>query len=144
PPPPGKINAAPLILATHSPARALPPGVRGKIEFLVENGVDLDVYRHASTSSPAPGNNPAPVTRFAFAGRLIGWKGVDLLLDAAKIARGHVPLHLDILGDGPWRTRLIRHAQALEIGDLVTFHGWMSHDACARIFAGSDVLVLPS
>jgi glycosyltransferase involved in cell wall biosynthesis len=157
---PGKLRAATLMVANDRTAEALPSGVRGKIEHVVENGVDLEFYKNRPAPSlgpvtlirgvrldaapdHAPVAPPAP-TRFVFIGRLIDLKGVDLLLEAVKIARDQVPLHLDILGDGPCRGQWTALAERLGIGEQVTFHGWKNHEACAEVLAGSDCLVLPS
>jgi glycosyltransferase involved in cell wall biosynthesis len=163
---PGKLRAATLMVANDRTAEALPRGVRGKIEHVVENGIHLDFYRSHAAQSSAPAAAatapsvrspkievaidhaapalPAAPTRFVFIGRLIDLKGVDLLLEAVKIARAQVPLHLDILGDGPCRAAWTALAERLGINGQVTFHGWKNHQACAEVLAGSNCLVLPS
>jgi glycosyltransferase involved in cell wall biosynthesis len=151
---PGKLKAATLMVANDRTAEALPRGVRGKIEHVVENGVNLDFYCNRPTArdlgevSTATNRLPPPAepppTRFVFIGRLVDLKGVDLLLEALRIARKQVPVRLDILGDGPCHKALVALSERLGITDSVTFHGWKSHDACAQMLASSDCLVLPS
>jgi glycosyltransferase involved in cell wall biosynthesis len=137
------------MVANARTAHALPK-VRGRVETVVENGVDLAVYQQrpapdsANNRTPRDGSPHAPPVRFAFAGRLVHWKGVDLLLQAVKIARQTVHLHLDIIGDGRRRPALIDLAKSLGVDDAVTFHGWMSHANCAALLAQADVFVLPS
>jgi glycosyltransferase involved in cell wall biosynthesis len=142
---PGKLRAATLMVANDRTAAALPRGARGQVKLVVENGVNLEVYRRreqlARFADAATAGRPV---RFAFAGRLVHWKGVDLLLEAVKQARTQVPLQLDVMGDGRWRKRLEDMARALGVDDVVRFRGWMSHQACAAVLAESDVLVLPS
>jgi len=144
---PGKLQAAALLVANARTAHALPRGVRGKVEPLVENGVNLGVYQGAGqrpeNEAAEPQRAAAPV-RFAFAGRLVDWKGVDLLLEAANRARKEVPLTLEILGDGSWRRRLERQAAESGLADVVHFRGWMTHQDCAAVLRSSDVFILPS
>jgi glycosyltransferase involved in cell wall biosynthesis len=145
---PGKLEAATLMVANDRTAEALPAGVRGKIERVVENGVNLDFYRtrHAAAAAARTARQSADhaTTRFVFVGRLIDLKGVDLLLQAMKVARDQVAVHLDVLGDGPCRAEWTKLAEQLGISSCVTFHGWKSHQACAEVLSRSDCLVLPS
>lgn len=62
--------------------------------------------------------------RLVYCGRLIDRKGVDdsLRMLAAAIAKG-AKATLDIIGDGPERSRLVALAQTLNISDNVCFHG---------------------
>ena len=66
------------------------------------------------------------------------WKGIDILLEAARLVR--VPLRLEIYGDGSLREEL--ELQARESGIDVRFHGFTAnmHDRIAEL----DVLVQPS
>jgi glycosyltransferase involved in cell wall biosynthesis len=61
--------------------------------------------------------------RFALVGRLEPRKGVDLALDALASVPGAV---LDIVGDGPARASLWKHARARGIEDRVVFHGHLA------------------
>ena len=114
---------------------------------LVENGVDLDVWRSLPS---APSDAPADLTTFVFMGRLVGWKAVDLLLRAFASARGRAPMRLWILGDGEERIHLEGLAGQLGLTPggsgpgTVEFAGWLEQWACAERLAAADCLVLPS
>ncbi len=145
---PGKRRATTLLVANRRTAAALPAGVCPHVEELVENGVDLSLWR------PDPGSQRTAmdgVTTFAFMGRLVDWKAVDLLLHAFARARGNAPMRLWILGDGSERPRLEALAGSLAIGGAapdavgsVHFAGWLPQDVCAARLAAADALVLPS
>jgi glycosyltransferase involved in cell wall biosynthesis len=106
--------------------------------------------RDALPSAPdAPPSAPgaaaaAGVTRFLFAGRLVGWKGVDLLLDAFARVRRVVPARLEIVGDGPERARLAARADGLGCRADVALTGWLDPRDCARRMRSCDVFVSPS
>ena len=145
---PGKRRAATLLVANRRTRDALPAGVCANVVELVENGVDLSLWQAPAARSDAP--EGAAVT-FAFMGRLVGWKAVDLLLRAFAAARMRAPMRLWILGDGTERERL--EALAAELGlsgtapdatGSVHFAGWLAQAACAQRLREADCLVLPS
>jgi glycosyltransferase involved in cell wall biosynthesis len=79
---------------------------------VVENGVDCD----ALALTPAARSAPDVVV----AGRLVPHKRLELLLDALALTP-HVTAGL--VGDGPHRAALERHAAALGVAARVTFYG---------------------
>jgi glycosyltransferase involved in cell wall biosynthesis len=137
----GKREAAILLVANERTRQVLPRGTKGEVIVLTENGVDLTVFRPAEGSrSQSASARP----KFAFVGRLIELKGVDLLLKATARALRRHDLELHIIGDGKIRLQLESLAAALALGDCVVFHGFISQDQCAEFLAGFDALVLPS
>ncbi|HXI21451.1 MAG TPA: glycosyltransferase [Gemmatimonadales bacterium] len=76
-----------------------------------------------------------------FIGRLVKFKGLDVLLRALE----RVPdLRLDIVGAGPEGPRLKTLTQALALADRVRFYGEYPDDDLPRRMAEADFLVLPS
>lgn len=136
---PGKLRARTLLVANERTRRALPPGVKGRVIELVENGVDLEIW----SATPDREREPGPV-RFAFVGRLVDWKAVDLLIEAFAKVVATTPAMLQILGDGPMRGELEAQARALGLSDAIQFAGWMPQAECSRELQKSDVKVLPS
>jgi glycosyltransferase involved in cell wall biosynthesis len=136
---PGKIRAEAIVVANACTRRALPHGVVGQIYELVESGVDLDIWKPADTRS-ASGR-----VRFAYLGRLVPWKAVDLLLEGfARAAPCSPSAVLEIVGDGPLRARLEARTAELGLGAQVVFHGWLSRPQAADLLQSADVVVLPS
>lgn len=138
---PGKRKAAVLLVANERTRRALPSGLAGEVVEMTENGVDLNLFRPAETAGIQP-RSPRP--KFAFVGRLIEWKGVDLLLETTARALRRHDLELHIVGDGAIRPQLESLAAELALGEHVKFHGFVPQDQCAKLLAGFDALVLPS
>ncbi|MDB5329729.1 MAG: family glycosyltransferase [Phycisphaerales bacterium] len=136
---PGKLRAHVLLVANDRTRLALPKAVRGRVITLVENGVDLSLW----TAAERDGRPNGPV-RFAFTGRLVDWKAVNVLLEAfAKVAE-KTAAQLDIMGDGPMRSQLQAQAKSLSLDGKVTFHGWVAQADCAARLREADSLVLPS
>lgn len=144
---PGKRRAAILLVANDRSRRALPRGASARVEELVENGVDLSMWRPAPTRDRRdPG-----ATRYVFVGRLIALKGVDSLLRAFADAATKVPISLTIVGGGPERFALERRAAALGVLDdgagatgKAVFTGWLPQTGCAERLRAADAMVLPS
>jgi len=137
---PGKRDAAVLLVANQRTCEALPRGVSGEIVELVENGVDLTVFAPARTKRDPSRSRP----RFAFVGRLVDWKAVDMLLEATARALREQNLELHIVGDGLERSQLESLARTLGLSTHVVFHGFIPQEHCATLLADCDALVLPS
>ena len=75
-----------------------------------------------------------------FVGRLVPYKGVDVLLRAMR----DVDAAAVIVGDGPQRRMLERTAESVGVGDRTYFLGNLDDAAVAAWFAACDVLALPS
>jgi glycosyltransferase involved in cell wall biosynthesis len=109
-------------------------GYEGKVEIIP---FGIDQTRWEVVPPPPPGAPP----RAIFIGRLVAYKGLDVLLRALE----QVPdLRLDIVGSGPEGPRLRTLAQALAITDRVRWYGEYPDDDLPRRMADADFLVLPS
>lgn len=137
---PGKIKAETVLVANDRTKQALPAGVRGKIIELVENGVDFSVWRSESTLS----KEAKQQVHFVFLGRLVDWKGVDLLLEAFAAVVAQTDAVLEIIGDGKIREELEAQTARLAIDDSVIFSGWLSQEQCALKMQQADAMVMPS
>lgn len=135
---PGKLRATTILVANQRTKSALPKGITGKIVEVVENGVDLSVWNRTE-----PSRHQNTIVRFVFLGRLVNWKGVDLLLKAFKYVGERVPVELEIIGDGKERSHLEKLAQELNL-TKVNFTGFLPQTECAKRLESADVLVLPS
>jgi glycosyltransferase involved in cell wall biosynthesis len=80
----------------------------------------------------------APIVLFV--GRLVAYKGVDVLLDAMRES----PAMALIVGEGPQRAQLQQKASTLGIADRVAFLGEVDDDELAALYHACDVFVLPS
>ncbi len=147
---PGKRRAALLLVANERTRAALPEGVCKQIERMEENGVELGLW----VNSKEPDHDLQAASRsdtvtFAFVGRLVALKSVDLLLEAFAIASAAVPMRLIVIGEGDERERLQQQAAALSASDdlspsSVRFTGWLTQSSCAAELAAAQCLVMPS
>lgn len=143
---PGKRRAAALLVANRRTRDALPRGLCPQVIELVENGVDLTLWRpDAAVAASVSG-----IVSFTFLGRLVDWKAVDLLLLAFQRASLRAPMRLTVIGDGLERPGL--EALAGQLGIVapdehtagVRFAGWLSQTQAAERLQSCDALVLSS
>lgn len=105
---------------------------------VVRNG--LDQAPPQSLSGPR-----AAAPRVVVLSRLVPHKQIEDALEAVARLRPRTPgLHLDIVGDGWWRDRLVEHVQRLGIGAAVTFHGHVDDVTKHHVLQAAWVHVLPS
>jgi glycosyltransferase involved in cell wall biosynthesis len=138
---PGKRKAS-LLLAANSRTEACISKTIGKgprVNLLVENGVDLDLWKMAED-----GDAGSQIPVFLFVGRLIELKGVDYLLRAFKSLLAKMPAELIVIGDGPEGDPLKALACEIGIAPSVKFLGFMPQDALPSMLRKSRALVLPS
>ena len=113
-------------------------GVRNERIALVRNG--LDEAPTQSLDGP-----PAAEPRVVVLSRLVPHKQIEDALEAVAELRPRMPaLHLDIIGGGWWRQRLLDHVQRLGIADAVTFHGHVDDITKHHVLHSSWVQLLPS
>lgn len=88
--------------------------------------------------------NPAPFEILSV-GRLSGEKAQHILLMALeRLVRQNRNVLLRLVGDGPDRAALERHASALGLSGRVRFEGWLNQDQLRPVYAAADVFALPS
>jgi len=136
---PGKRQAAALLIANKRTYDALPAKLKRKrVVELVENGVDLNLFRPESIRAARQ------TFRIIHVGRLVDVKRVDLLLDASARLLGNVKFQLDLVGDGPLRGVLEDQVERLSLQSRVRFYGQLPQSAAAELLRGADVMVLTS
>lgn len=136
---PGKLEAALLLVANKRTSNALPPNLKRKqIREMVENGVDLDLFKPTRRSATRR------KISLIYVGALVDWKRVDLLIAACASLAGRLNFQLHLVGDGPERVALERQIAQLSWKKRVKMHGLLSHAAVADLLRGSDIMVHPA
>lgn len=153
--------------------RIIYPGWRGRLGWFLEGTLTPRVYRrvpHLTVSEstrrdlvalgiPAAsirvarngldarpcGVARSDTPRLCVLARLVPHKQIEHALELVRDLRGDVPaLHLDVIGEGWWRDRLVAHAQDLGVSDAVTFHGHVPDAERDRLLGRAWLMVLPS
>lgn len=133
------LAAASAILAgSRHTEGEIPARHRARTIWLPENAIDPDRF-----NLTAPQDLSGPL-RACFIGRMVPYKGPDMLLQAiAPLARDG-RLVLDMIGDGPMMAALRAQAHELGIDGAVTFHGNLPHEAVQEVAARANLLTFPS
>lgn len=91
------------------------------------------------------GINPNIKSHIAYAGRLHNSKGIDTLLKAFnKCYATNKDIHLDIIGEGPEKDRLLRLTKKLNIHNSVTFHSNQPKKKVMEFFENAYMTIVPS
>ena len=131
-------RSAAIIAGSKHTYGELPHAVRERCVYIPENGVDM-----ARFASPRRRQASIPL-RVAFVGRLVPYKGADMLLEATCDFQRRGQLELHIVGDGPQRPLLEAMVDRMGIRSSIKFHGWVPHVEVQARLADCDVLALPS
>jgi teichuronic acid biosynthesis glycosyltransferase TuaC len=105
---------------------------------VVYNGVDTELF--------SPGQEPASTAPVILSvGNLIPIKGQDLIIRAVASLTSEFPaISLEIIGEGPERSRLENLASTLGIAERVRFFGRQSRQEVAAAMRRCTVFALPS
>jgi rhamnosyl/mannosyltransferase len=114
---------------------------RAKVR-VIPYGINLDAFSPEASALPRAKELRARLgDRVALAaGRLIYYKGFEVLLDALKFVR----CHLLLVGDGPLARPLLQRARANGVSERVTFLGAVPNQEMAGYYGAANIFVLPS
>lgn len=116
----------------------------GRRVHVVHNGVDVEHFRampRALSLRQRLGLGDA-VRVIASVGRLVGWKGLRVILELLPQLAEDV--HFLVVGEGPEEGRLRERAAELGVGGRVHFCGRIAHDELPQVLSQADILVQPS
>lgn len=133
-----RLHAAALICGSQDTLGQMPTWCRDRCVYIPENAVDP--ARFIGTPSQ---EWRAPL-RVVFVGRLVPYKGADMLLEAAGGLLRDGRVTVEIVGDGPEREPLKALAGRLGITRGLTFHGWVPHAELHTITGKAHVFGFPS
>jgi glycosyltransferase involved in cell wall biosynthesis len=131
-------NAAGIIAGSLDTLEREPPAYRNKMFYVPENGIDPSRF----TARRTP--RSVDMVRIVFVGRLVPYKGCDILIEAAADLLASGRATLTIVGDGPQRAELERFVRTHDVSHAVEFRGWVKHEHVGPIVADADVFAFPS
>ena len=131
-------DAAAILIASQDTFDQMPQRYHDKCFYIPENGIDpqrFDVVRRRRAARPI---------RVVFIGRLVPYKGPDMLIEAAAPLVRDGAVTIELLGDGPLADELKEQVRQEGIAEGVTFGGWIDHQQLPQRLAEADVLAFPS
>lgn len=139
-------NASALLIGSTSTFSQMPAKYHEKCVYLPENAVDPERF---SAAGAGPRSNPLPEgegtlsLRLCFLGRLVPYKGADMLIEACEPLLREGRVMLDLIGDGPQRAALEAMITTRSIPN-VRLLGNIPHSQLSTTLAGYEVLGFPS
>lgn len=127
-----------VMAGSRHTAAELPAVVRGRVSLIPENGIDP-----ARFNAVAPQDLTGPLVG-CFVGRLVPYKGPDMLIEAAADLVRAGRLVLDIVGDGPMMPVLVDMITRLGLQGGVRLHGWVDHTEVQGILSRANLFTFPS
>jgi glycosyltransferase involved in cell wall biosynthesis len=106
--------------------------------FVLRNGIDIP------TLSPGVHHGKSEILRLLYIGRLHPIKGIENLLRALKLVTSKVQLDICGEGDADYEERMRSLADALQLDEIVHFHGRVDGEKKEEHFRAADLCVVPS
>lgn len=132
-------HAAAILCGSRHTRSEVPAAHQARCHLMPENAIDP--ARFTQRATPWTGEGPL---RLVFLGRLVPYKGPDMLLEAAAPLLADGRLHLTIAGDGPLMPALRQRVATAGLGDAVALPGWVPHAQVQDLLASAHVMALPS
>lgn len=130
-------HASAIIVGSRHTQSEIPEPFQKKTVYIPENGIDPVRFNHRTHSRDG-------VFKACFVGRLVPYKGADMLIAAAADLLRNRRMTLDIIGDGPMMGQLVEQAKSMGCEAGITFHKWIPHEKVQSILGRSDILSFPS
>lgn len=131
-------NASAMMIGSRATLEQVPARYRDKCVYLPENAIDPERFKRPRV------RHAARPLRVVFIGRLVPYKGPDMLLEAATPLVHDKLLTLEFIGDGPMRDELTQAIASENLGDGVRMTGWVNHTQLQDRLVEADVLAFPS
>jgi glycosyltransferase involved in cell wall biosynthesis len=131
-------NAAAIVIGSRATWDQMSAKYHDRCVYIPENGVDP-----ARFARQVEGPVRSPL-RVAFVGRLVPYKGADMLLEAVAPLVRAGKIVVDIIGDGDQMKDLRAIVAAEGIAGGVKLDGWVPHAEIQERLVDSDVLGFPS
>ena len=131
-------HAAAIIAASQSTLSQIAAAYQHKCIYCPENGVDMQRFRlQRQHLAKLP-------LKVVFIGRLVPYKGADMLIEAAASLLRTKEITLEIIGEGPERSALAAQLQQLGLTGIVALTGYVPQAQLPKKLAAADVFAFPS
>ncbi len=128
-----------IIIGSRATYEQVPAVYLPKCVYIPENAIDPQRF----TTRPADSPVQLPL-RVAFLGRLVPYKGADMLIEASAQLAREKKLVLDIIGDGPEMPHLKQLVAQHQIESAVRLDGFVPHEQVQDRLVQSDIFAFPS
>ena len=131
-------SSAALLAGSKYTLMQIPEEFHNKCVYLPENAIDPKYFSNEKIP------NESKQLRACFVGRLVPYKGPDMLIEAALPLLRDNQMKLDIIGDGPMMSGIKEIIKKERVNHQVTLHGWVDHSKLQSVMSKSRVFAFPS
>ncbi|MEG4802125.1 glycosyltransferase family 4 protein [Microcoleus sp. ARI1-B5] len=112
-----------------------------RIELFYENGISQDFLMPAK-----PAKKAGDQINLLFVGRLVPYKCPDVVIESIGKLDPVIQskIRLTIVGDGSERSSLENRVQELNLGEIVSFAGWVNQQETRDFYRKADIFCFPS
>jgi glycosyltransferase involved in cell wall biosynthesis len=112
-----------------------------RIDWLYENGIFEDFFNQTNIV-----NKDVSKIELLFVGRLVPYKCADIVIESiGKLDQGiKSKIRLTIVGDGSERNNLENLVKDLNLGEIVSFAGWVNQKETLDYYRKADIFCFPS
>jgi len=112
-----------------------------RIDLFYENGISKEFLNQ--TNIP---NKDASYINLLFVGRLVPYKCADIVIESiGKLDQAiQNKIRLKIVGDGQERNHLENRVKELNLGEIVSFAGWVNQQETLDYYRKADIFCFPS
>src|SRR5205823_4660746 len=121
----------------------MPREYRHRCFYVPENAIDPARFAQRPRRQARRAGEQRPI-RVVFIGRLVPYKGADMLIEAAAALVKAGKVAVDILGDGPQMPELKALVAKLGLEEGVRLTGWVDHRQVQQYLAEADLFGFPS
>lgn len=129
-----------IIVGSKDTWKQVPEAYQEKCVYQPENAIDPDRFP-LLVGKEKKLNTPLNV---AFVGRLVPYKGVDMLIEAMAPLVKDNKVVVNIYGDGPEFDRLNSMIIDMALVEGVKLHGFVAHDELHNLLGAADIFGFPS
>ncbi len=116
-----------------------------KIELFYENGIGSSFLKNEASVAERT-TIGSSVINLLFVGRLVPYKGADILIDAISRVKPSIRnnLRLTIVGDGSERKALEQLVEKHKLTAIIAFTGWVDQKDTLQYYSNSNIFCFPS
>lgn len=112
---------------------------------IIPMGIDPDLFTKSFDVEVLRNKYEIEGESILFVGRLIDWKGIDDLINAVpKILKKYPRTKLLLVGEGPFKGKLVKLSKSLDVTNNILFIGEVSQEKLLQYYSLANVFVLPS
>ena len=118
-------------------------GVTADDITVILNVPDESLFNSNICNKPILRNNSTKTINLVQHGTITEGYGIQIVLDALSYLKGKLSIHYHICGKGEFQPHLESLASRLDVCEMVTFHGFVSHEELLKILCSADGGIVP-